>query len=355
MKCAFVCWRPFQIFNSINFIYHDIENTKENSDIFILDIPDNIKCLKGLNDIHLFKNIYLFSKKNEKNELKARIQLFKDYMFPYKAITRDLTQESKNIKLNNYEIIIGSGFLGFFLHLIELNKKARVIFLEDGMISYQGDERIVRKKRILNVVLNKIFHKGDLCVSIESLYLNNVNFKATYYPYPTKPMPEIDKETLKLLKHVFHCEENNAYSKKIIFLQQPLTAEPCIAPDINEKVTKILSRIREKIILRRHPNETNNLPFAFEEEVNRVMWEIRANEIDKNYVLIGYFSTAQMTPYILYEKAPTLILLYRLILRKSSIRYKSIDDLIKRFKMIYPGEIIIPESLIELLTLIKQL
>lgn len=354
MKSAFVCWRPFQIFNSINFIYHDFENTKENSDIFILDIQDNVKCLNKLNEVALFKNIYLFKKVKIKNKLKTRVQLFKDYFFPQKAVLRDLIMGKKEIVLDEYDILIGSGFLGFFLYLTEINKNAKIIFLEDGMISYQGDERKLRKETLANVFLSRFFHKGDLCLSIESLYLNNIKLKADEYPYMVKEMPYLDVNTIRLLRYIFDCTKFIPYDKKIIFLDQPLETDSYVLPGVERKILDLLLTIREKIIYRKHPNKTN-IPNGFKEEQERIMWEIRASEIDSTNVLIGYFSTAQMTPYIIYEKTPSLIFLYRLVLLKNNSRYNGINNLIMRFKEKYPGEVYIPESLDELLNLIKSL
>lgn len=353
MNCAFVCWRPFQIFNSVNFIYHNYENTKGNSDIYILNISDNIKCLNGLNKSGLFKNIYLFKKGYNRNPLKTRIQLFKDHIVPRKAIKRDLL-DKKNVKFDNYDILIGSGYLGFFLYLIEVNKNARIILLEDGIISYQGDERVLRQETWMNIILNKVFHKGDLSISVESLYLNNIDFKANSYPYLIKPMPILDQQTIKLLKQVFDCEEINTYDKKVIYLDQPLEAEPCVNPNIEQKILEVLIAINDKLILREHPNKIC-ISNGFKKEEYRIIWELRASEINDSSTLIGYFSTAQMTPFIIYGKIPNLIFMYRLILNKNSKRYKNIDNLIMRFKKSYPGEIIIPESLDELSIAVNRL
>lgn len=356
MKCAFVCWRPFQIFNAVNFIYHNYEGTQFISDIFILDITDNLNCIEGLKNCGLFKNIIVFSKKIWKNDWTTRLGIFLDYMYPKHALLRDIVSKENLSLYKEYDLLIGSGYLGFFVYLVELNPNAKVVLLEDGLISYQGDERLLRKNTLQNKILSKLFHKGNLCVAIECLYLNNIGLRADFYPYPVKELPSIDEDTIIILKKVFNCVNAKKYpvDKDIIFLDQPLNAEPCIDRSIESVILDTLELVKERIILRNHPNKKIDLA-RFTREEQRIMWELRAAEISNSHTLIGYFSTSQLTPYIIYGKAPRLVLLYKMILDHNSERYKNIEKLFFRFRSFYPGELLIPGSLNELESIIKRI
>ncbi len=39
MKCAYICWRPYQVFNALNLLYSDVEDSKNDSDLYIQDLP----------------------------------------------------------------------------------------------------------------------------------------------------------------------------------------------------------------------------------------------------------------------------------------------------------------------------
>lgn len=35
MRAAFICWRPYQLFNAVNMVYNNLEDLKDTSDIYI--------------------------------------------------------------------------------------------------------------------------------------------------------------------------------------------------------------------------------------------------------------------------------------------------------------------------------
>ena len=59
MKTAFVCNTPYQLMNVINIFINNVENTRTNSDLYIVNRFQNAnKMMKKIQDAGLFSKIY---------------------------------------------------------------------------------------------------------------------------------------------------------------------------------------------------------------------------------------------------------------------------------------------------------
>lgn len=346
MKSAFVCWTPYQLMNTLNFVAHDVNESKKNADIFLIGYDSVVGYINGIKDCGLFSNVTLINPYCYENSLIGHVKKTVDIIFPKRSIKNKIYNFDMHY-LMTYNYIYASGWDKFFVNLSNINPKAQIILLEDGMASYLGDFR-EREMSALYKLVNRLSKKGPLSIDVNQIYLYDLKLAVENNMYPVSKLPSIDEKSLELIKRVFEFSPNDIYKQnKVIYLDQSLDdfwAETLIS---EKQIFEILSKYKDKVLVRKHPTQ-NRRSIDLQTDEAACLWEILCGEyISDDSVLISVFSTAQFTPYILYKKRPKLILLYKLLFKDNTKLYGEIFQFVEKYKAAAASIVYEPKTLQE--------
>jgi hypothetical protein len=353
LKFAAFADTPFQVLNILNFVYHNVEGCCYNCDLYIYKNFSGYELMiDKIRNSRLFSNViecHLPINKNE-NKLEHSVRRLYEIFNPRKCI-KEWTDN--NYKEEYYDIILIPAPLPFTVALCEINPKARVWFYEDGAVNYYGDVLNVfgsHKKKLLKFV----FNKGPEKIVPDRMYVNNVSMSKTTRGCSIYPLPKLEskeKEFFSLLYDVFGYVGNDM-RKKAIFLSQPMEIMGCTKQEIllYNSILKELLPYKDKLGVKLHPKERENRYFTFDLIKTGVFWELLcATEIAEDNLLIGVFSTAQLTPKLLYDKEPYLLFTYKLVGFGMNAKNKELDKFVDEFKSSYrnPNKVINVSSVVE--------
>ncbi len=321
MKFAFLCDTPFQVFNCVNFVYHNVESSKFDSDIYVMQqFSSSEKITQKLRESGLFSNVYEVAYYYSKPSPVSKLVTLKQTIFPQKNLVKHIYPKIDFTK-KKYDVLVMATPIYFCFQFASCFPSAKVYFIDDGTGSYKGN--IVESMTTGTFrLLHRFMNKGPLSLQIEKLYINNPDLcKSTVAPNICA-LPKWDNkdETYdKLLCSIFSVTEEGVSQYKnqhAIFLQQPLMQE--MPPERVEEVERnLFEQIKNRFpsfLVRLHPREKRREVYE-QYPVDRMMclWElICAKEITDNTVLIGAFSTAQFIPKMIFDKEPYLIFTFHL-------------------------------------------
>ena len=350
IRTVFICWRPYQIFNAINMVINNVEGIKGNSDIFISDLPAVLKYKDELVKTNIFSHVGVFNEEGKKGRWKC----FLDMAFPYISMQFDALQKYPHWR--KYDIIVASGFHSFFIRMANINKKAKVIFMEDGMASYLNIDIDKFHSSKFHRILKILFNTGIHVINIQKIYVYFPELISQKYHIQIGRLPQISVLAFKIVKQVFG---NTSYSdseyRKIIYLTQPMENIWYIRDDYSEHcVQNLLLLYSENVIVRIHPR---HLEFTTSLNVDKNMqfWELDAARLKSDNILISIFSTASFTPFFLLDKSPIIILLYKIAAKENSSFYKNADLFVKNISKFYPSSIFTPGNMDEFAEILKNL
>ena len=356
MKFACYADRPLHVLNSVNCVWHNMENSRGNTDLYLFKefhgFPNMEKALK---ESGVFRNVYLCKLPVATAE-NAFMRVFTrayGLFFPQSALKQWC---GTGVSFTGYDVLLFPAPVRCPIALQDMNPNAKVWFIEEGSASYLGSisKKFTSKYRHL---LYALFHKGPERVVPSRLFVNNValcnNTECPVFPLPASNPDESD--FARLLENIFGSVGSNLIADgKIIFLSQPLELmhipryEFGTARSIFERTLSNLIPYRSKTIVRPHPREQRDDYQAFPVDKSGALWELLCSStISDNHILIGAFSTAQLTPKLLYNKEPFVIFtcfLYSEI--QSSLNYDEIVPMIDALRVSYrnPQKIAAPKT-----------
>lgn len=350
MKCAFICWRPYQIFNAINLLYNNVEDTKGNSDIYIQDIPAMTKLIPEISKLGCFNHIYTYTEKNRGDGVgitplkMAGIYAMRTVSFiaPKRAIKKNCPQIQAFA--GEYDVILCSGWISFSMEFANCNPNAKFILFEDGAGNYVSNiiENLPLKEKAYYSILKGFFKKGPLVIKVTGMYVYEPSAMAVSRKYPVYAMPKITEEIYDILAKVFKYDQDDGTYRddSIVFLDQPYKKY-----GDNYDQDQVISFLAKspQFVCRRHPIQKVNERNLYEDK-KRPMWELAAKRFNSNTVLVSIFSTTQLTPALIYGVYPTLVFLYKINDEKGSDTYMRKKNFIDLFRLQYQGIIYEPET-----------
>lgn len=352
----FVCWTPYQIFNAVNFVVNDIEDSKGNSDIYIYhDFFGAAQLSENLKKSGVFNQVYDVEVYDKKRKIwYSKLNKIKRLLFPLATVKRYLLADI-DVRKRGYEILIIAGNNLFSVNLYNCIKNLRVYFIDDGIASYFGDMRS-RDITFLYRIFNKLFHRGPLSYKVEKLYINNKSACQATICDNIIQLPSVyaNGKVMKKLKEIFSYTENDLYlNKRYIYLTQPFY-ETAVGEKARKIEKTIINSVKEEVVVRVHPRQdANEYKEYFTDNISN-QWELESGEqITDENVLIGTFSTAQFTPKLLFGKEPRVIFTYKLY----GLESNDYEESIERLRSLYnnPLKVIVIENLEELQVILKGL
>ena len=317
MRFAFVCDTPYQVLNTLSMYWHCYREDKEiQADLFVVDQFAGAKELyEGICKENLFDNVYLLRREENRflpRGLKRSIRVAYSYWNPKHAIRNQIDSVSPETFMNRYDVIHASLVKCITSALIKLNPKAVFYLLEDGTGSYFGD-LVAMGGGLPYRIFSFIFRSGANAARAKKLYVYDVDSCYGTAADEICALPKISEEFLQIAYRIFGIEKQENRNG-IIYLSQPFEMKG----DIEIQVPLILERIKpwaDKTLVRMHPRDfAYEFYSAFEVDDKRQMWELVISQTDMdNIILIGNYSTAQITPKVLYDKEPWLIFTYNIM------------------------------------------
>lgn len=356
----FVCDRPLQILNSVNFILGNQLNEKYNCDLCIYGEFGSAESLyESLRKTDIFREVMFIRQFPVYSGIINKVFIALCILFPRQALKRYSSSEI-NTKIS-YDFICFTfpSIIAICLKLVF--KKSKTIGLEDGLSNYMGNVLYDFSSKTFDTFNNILYH-GKLTGKYDVLYLNNPEMACDHNCLIKRLPPLKDKETFSKLEEIFHYEKNDLYLKnKIVYLTQPLDERK----GFKEKNEIDLLKVIEDIagvgwIVRVHPKQVWDGYSEYKLDSYHNMWELECiHQIGDDNVLVGAFSTAQFYPKILVDKEPCLVFVYKLLIHDADKDEFCIraGQMITKLKQAYkdPERIFVPDNIVELRSALSML
>lgn len=360
MRVLFICWRPYQIINAINFVVNNIEQAKGNADIIVVDdFRHSEKVYSRIKKENIFNDVFYAKMESER----SNVEIIKNLLFP-RMFIKNKFGKTFDFK---YDTIIASGWNYLVYKFYEVNNKnVRMILFDDGVGSYLGDNRTIEFKGYKQRIVAKFLNRGPFSVKISAQYLNQdglINPLNFDYPIIRSELNLHDEMFANTIKRVFGIDQNKKeQSPKVIILDQPIFYENDISNDeikykLFEKINNLFSPV--PIVYRPHPNQKN---IWDGESVNAMLqdtdvpWEFYVmNSITDKDILFSFHSTAITVPKLMFNIEPTVCYLYKIINNLEDREEISFEEYLNKFESLYkaPEKIYIPNSENELEDMIE--
>ncbi len=357
LNIAIICGTPYQLFNAINLIYSG--EICGNIDIYIFDrfkLAHNVKdALVKLKDV---RNVILLKDYKKDIVFNVKIKgLLKNihsayiYLTPKRSLKQYFSNEIEwkyTTKTCRYSRILAPTPSFFLQCLTKINEGAQLDYFEDGIGSYSGnfnsDSASWERK-----IFSKFFHVGYNVLPVTELYVYQPQMCVCTVSERIKKIPDITSAFLAFSESVFAPHGINKIENKscIWFTQTTFT-------DIDKEIICSILEFNKALLVRMHPKDKNKNEYVkLEVEIDDedVLWELLAGlSYLEDSVLISSYSTAMITPKLLYGSEPTLIFMYKLFNITDSVVLKKIEFFINQIKGIYmnKNKIVVPSDIQEL-------
>ena len=359
MRLAFVCDTPYQVLTATNLYYSCFcENV---ADIYIVNqFKDAESIYENLKKEELFDNVFFLNREENRFMQKGVKRYFKvayTYLNPIYAINNQLkTIEARTVK-NRYDVILSSVMTCFVSALIKVNTGAEFSLFDDGTSSYSGD--VVKSGGgLLYKMFSKLTKTGAHVARAEKLYVNNKEMCQSKAADIICQIPAMTEEFLNIANRIFSVQESVDRTKEIIFLSQPSTGRQSLADDM-QRLIDILKPYKEKITVRLHPREIDFEKYKdFQIDTSKEFWELKVSQLEMDgKVLVSDYSTAQITPKILFDKEPRLLFTYKMASTYNLEEKMSFDNVVKYVKENYrdKSKIMVPNNEEELQICLQQI
>lgn len=301
----------------------------------------------------LFHGIYLENHPNKSNKL---VNLFKLIFKKYKT-------NKIHIREKGSTEIFSQNLIFTLLGPFNRTKSCQYHYLEEGLSTYTDFNHRSENRNFWIKMINKFMYNGELIPKFKYVYIYNQSLYNGIME--TKTLPKFDVSLFKSPKNDEIQKEN---FPKRMFLGSPLESiDSLLAKNlrgneknifqlyVSEKLGEVYSILnREKFSYKAHPNEVlNGIHDRFEMYHTNLPWELNINSSEDSSILISVFSTAAITPKILYNKEPRLIFLFRLL---HPYLFFQAEEFLERVKNSYQNKdrVVAPRTINELSEILSK-
>lgn len=358
---AFLCNTIYQLLAAECYALETMDSAKIKCDLFV-DV-DNTKQLieyaESIKKLGIFQKIYYVKRIIGKhNKLVANSLKIESYLFPRRVFQKSIVEDPLP-EIDYYNKVFIS-YLGPMARWFVFSfPKAEVSFFEDGLGSYESSVKYfysTKKDRFFELLTGR----GENTIRPSDLYLFCPEFYSGKLQNIIKriPMPKKGDNKRYYLEDTFGVDESGIYSKyKYIYLGQPITSGDGAVQEIEEELLNVLrEEYSEKALVRPHPRQDADMYYSLTIDSRGKSWEVACvDSILDSTVLIGFYSTAQFTPRLLYGKEPYLIFTFKMLDGvKSGIETDYAVETIRRLSKLYSSEkVFIPETIEEYKTILS--
>lgn len=352
---AFMCDTPLQVLNAVSFVESNTEDCKGRSDLFLYhQFRDSETLSARIKESGVFRCVYDFSKIPEQTGVRGKLATSARLLFPNYTLKK-LCHGNTDYANHHYGTIALSFYTPFSDVLRLATGTPRAIQFEDGLGSYVTPDLESSYRTGLFAFINRYLVNDALSYHAQALYLNNPALCA-YSVLTVKKLTGMADDThiADTIKQMYGFKSSLYANHRIVYLTQPFGPSEGGDSVVNaeQHILPILKKSHP--VVRVHPRQSVDAFEGFELDMVGNMWEVECGEsIGDDHVLIGAFSTAQLTPKIMFDREPTLVFLYKLY----GCRFNNADELVERARASYrnPQKILVPETEEEFKTILKTL
>lgn len=308
-----ICDTPFQLFTCLNIFYGN--NDSGETDLFLGNVfQDKEHMIKRLKEAKIFRHIYIYDvNEYENSTLCVVLNKVQRMIKPEKYIER-VVKEKFVLSEQQYTDVYISMAFRFSIAFVLGCPNATLHYYDDGLGSYLGkiyEHSIDRKWKLLY---------GLFGVSYKRLYpdVRHVYSAMLCKSEMTGELMEIsrnnylDEEYRAFLKDVFEYERNGHYDRKtMVYLTRPNDFKKEQIDALDAELEKKLLAYGNECLLRVHPRDLRKDLVAIDKDEMLKLWELVClDSVREDMSLIGWFSTAQFIPKILYDMEPEIVLTF---------------------------------------------
>ena len=356
-RFALMASTPFQVLNCLSFVQNDIEHSRGCADLYVAHPFSRSEELSAnLKRSGVFHSVYDLDAFDRTDSLRGKLTTFYRLFLPERALK---TMARGRLPVKGYSCVAASSQTSASIALRRTYPDAAMLLYDDGIGSYYGS--MVRDyNSALFDLLNAVFFDGGLNLDPVKQFLTNPAMAQNETDAPVYPLPVVTGEGIAAVKEIFSYADNDCYRDKAVYLTQPLEEWAEYSRENEEELVRLTAEaFGARAVGRVHPRQklTSLGGIGICEVQN--LWELECvSQITDDNILIGGFSTAQLTPKLLCDKEPTVIFTYRLLVPGASGgQAEKILRLIDRFRASYrePGKVFLPETMEEFARILSQM
>ena len=346
---AFIATVPFTIIEAVHFV---VENNIEDADLYFVNVFSNAKDIyHNIKKTDIFKNVYFID------------DVLLTYPITIKKCIKTLqngreflksTQGRKydEVYYNNSGWLINSIFYTAFY---KENKNIKNIFLEHGYYTYTNDyaAKPWYMKWLIKMVGLKCMD-GSMLEELHMFHPEIMKMPHTGKLIKMKPLNKKNKRLVDSLNIIFDydAKADEFRDKDIIIMEQGPQKYEFDKDAFWDKVIHILDK--EKSIIKAHPRQKNSSLSNKGIAVCRnhtLPWEIELLNNDMTHkIKITIFSGACVSPKLIFDEEPIVVLLYKLLPVPKSTWNEAMLDFSNQIGRLYTDQnkYFVPETFEEL-------
>ncbi len=366
IKHLFICSTPLQLITAINLRYNDLVN--DDVTVYITDHNHLFKEMyKNAINSNCFTQVYLIKAMSYTNNmhwmLNYRITAYLYRGYEYLNLDRISSGFIKDDTIYDHFWVsfMDQSFWYMYLSYNKRNSQLKLSFFEDGTGTYT---LLTQKQNKLDKRLSYMFGGKALMESIESLYVYEPSLVInTLYPdVKIKRLKKItDKKVRSQIEKVFPVtsDDRKLLESKYIFFESAYSSKKIQAEQL-AVISWLSDFLGNSFCLKLHPatvmDKNKIIGLVFETNIPIEVFCLN-NDISKN-IFISIYSTANLTPQLMFDQSPNVIFLYKIVKLDSMCRfgeyhYSFIESFVDKYKG--ANIIFIPETIEELESILLQL
>ena len=356
-RIALMASTPLQVLNCLSFVQGDAEGSRQHADLYVAHPFRNSEAVsENLKRSGVFDHVYDIDAFEKYGAVKGKLTTFYRLFLPERALK---SMARGKLPVKGYSFVAASSQTSASVALHRTYPEARVLMFDDGIGSYLGNMVRDYNSGLFNL-LNTVFFDGGLNLDPVKLYLNNPAVSQSELAVPTAALPAPNGESAAAAEKIFGYTANDCFRNKVVYITQPMEEWDGYSKEQEEEILGLVAEtFGDRAIGRVHPRQQleslKGIPVCGIQN----LWELECfNQINEDNILIGGFSTAQLTPKLFCDKEPVVIFTLKLTVPGAKKdRQEKILRLIEGFRRSYrdPGRVFLPETMEELAALLKEL
>lgn len=313
MICFFAA-TPLQMLTCINI--HESRYSTVDADIFLLTYAVDLSIYQEmLNESHIFKHIYVISKPFNK---KGRFHFFREYLFPDHAIINILTRTAYS---EMFSTKIGPASIFYYTFLLRKNRDIRFVYYEEGIGDYWNNFQYLN---LLSVKIIELLGYKNPYKYKFPMWMYLPEYLTSRHSCSMVKIPCFNSVLISNLKRWFKIDYHLPADCQLIYFEQPFYEQQGIKVDHNEYLDILSSVVsKQHIYVKLHPRSSEN---NYVREGYKILdsgflpWELLLLSLQLDHIiLVSISSTATISPKMLFNYEPPVMLLYKCIFSNSSI------------------------------------
>lgn len=353
MRFLYFCNSAYQLINTLNLHKHHQSGFEEYSeysaDLIVQNSFDKAdRIVETIDRNGIFEHAWLFNKSVNKGNLHI-LNSLRNIAFPSWNLEKNYGFQIEDLK-NRYDAIVVPKFAPVIAAIWQINPNAELFLQEDGAGSYFAYFDMEMRSKSYKV-LYKFFNHGRDFYDYKKIYINCPEFYFREDRELIVKIPEFEEDDLKQIADILGAAETEEETGKDIFwFSQKVSDDKSKENFESDEALDYLKQYKERVLYFPHPR----FPYGtegFDQPEKEQIWEIRVLNLENisHDVIISIHSTACLTPKILFDKEPYVILLYKIVIRHDWPYFEMMDRVISAFKSSYiePSKVMIPETIEE--------